>query len=316
MAGQHNAHSTLNMHEYQTQGLSCPEGGNFWVCADKPTQFIGCCISNPCETDYGVCSDEDITPASVDVDVFGEVPQQACISDNSQVKWYTCSGTTPPFIGCCAVNACSQGGCPGGSLRAARLSDVGDNADKFLECVTVSTTGVRTLSTSTRTAKPTKTSTSTTTSSTTPSATPRCIGDRILTFQTITMSFVVLIAFAFLLICWRMWAMYQAESRLPPTSNAPGGPERRYISRRDTERHSPERHSPERHSPERHSPERETRPDLSRQMYELDSEHCVSATEASQPQEIRRTGFDYLDPDVARTVSARTSVEQQREGIN
>ncbi|KAH7159747.1 hypothetical protein B0J13DRAFT_112486 [Dactylonectria estremocensis] len=288
------------MHEYQTQGLSCPEGGAFWICADKPTQFIGCCKSNPCETDYGMCSDEDLSPASVDVDVFGDVPQQACISDNSQVKWYTCPRTTPPFIGCCAVDACSQGGCPGGSLRAARLSDVGDNANKFLECVTVPVTGVRTMSMSTRTVK----STTTPTSFATPSAAPdsRCIDDRSLLFQTITMSFVVLIAIATLILCWRHWAMYKQGSRLP-TSNPPVGNERQAIRRRDTERHGAE------------GPEREDRPDLSRQMFELaESDHRLSVPDASQKHP--RTGYDHMEPDVAQPVSARTSVEQQRPRID
>ncbi|KAF7554543.1 hypothetical protein G7Z17_g2836 [Cylindrodendrum hubeiense] len=61
------------MNEYdpiQNLGLGCPNGGDFWICANKPARFIGCCTSNPCETDYGVCPDEDLTPATFDMDVF------------------------------------------------------------------------------------------------------------------------------------------------------------------------------------------------------------------------------------------------------
>ncbi|KPM35449.1 hypothetical protein AK830_g11111 [Neonectria ditissima] len=115
-------------------GLDCPEGGDFWICTTKPTLFIGCCTTNPCETDYGVCPDEDLKPATFDPHAFDLIPEQACISDNFQVHWYTCSGTKPPFLGCCAVDPCHKGGgCPAQSLRAARLSRVVEDADRFLD---------------------------------------------------------------------------------------------------------------------------------------------------------------------------------------
>ncbi|KAH6894556.1 hypothetical protein B0T10DRAFT_546050 [Thelonectria olida] len=110
-------------------GLSCPQGGHFWVCANKETRFIGCCLTNPCETYSGVCLTGDLKPAAFDAGAVGQIPDQACVSDSFQVKWYACNDTSPPFLGCCAKDACSAGTCDGQSLRAARLS--GD-AELFL----------------------------------------------------------------------------------------------------------------------------------------------------------------------------------------
>ncbi|KAK7418962.1 hypothetical protein QQX98_003665 [Neonectria punicea] len=126
-------------------GLDCPEGGDFWICATKPTRFIGCCRTNPCETDYGLCPDEDLEPATFDPHAYTLIPEQGCVSDNLQVEWYTCVRTKPPFLGCCAVDACEKGGCPAQSLRAARLSDVLPDADRFLDGDTASTTEASTL---------------------------------------------------------------------------------------------------------------------------------------------------------------------------
>ncbi|KAK7416919.1 hypothetical protein QQZ08_011809 [Neonectria magnoliae] len=126
-------------------GLDCPEGGDFWICATKPTRFIGCCRTNPCETDYGLCPDEDLEPATFDPRAYGLIPEQGCISDNLQVEWYTCVRTKALFLGCCAVDACEKGGCPAQSLRAARLSDVVPDADRFLDGDATSTTEASTL---------------------------------------------------------------------------------------------------------------------------------------------------------------------------
>jgi hypothetical protein len=119
-------------------GLSCPQGSHFWICANRETRFIGCCRSNPCETDSGVCADEDLEPSAFDADAVGQIPDQACVSNSSQVKWYACNDTSPPFLGCCASDACSAGTCDRKSLRPARLSDDSDDIALFLSYGNVS----------------------------------------------------------------------------------------------------------------------------------------------------------------------------------
>ncbi|KAH7002196.1 hypothetical protein EDB80DRAFT_720116 [Ilyonectria destructans] len=175
------------MHDYEpvpNLGLGCPKGGDFWICANKPGRFIGCCTSNPCETDDGVCPDDDLEPATFGKDAYAEIPGQACVSDNYLVQWYICAGTTPPFIGCCTVDPCEKGSCPDASLKAARLSDLEENADKFMECVTASSapttsSASMTLSTLLTSTLTTSTTTSTSTTSTgTVSSTPRPDGNR------------------------------------------------------------------------------------------------------------------------------------------
>ncbi|KAF4968650.1 hypothetical protein FSARC_3989 [Fusarium sarcochroum] len=113
-------------------GLSCPYNGQFFICENDPVRFIGCCSINPCGTRKGLCPDEHLKPASFEKEHGHEILPQACVNDNVDVAWYTCSGTAPAFMGCCAVNPCSQGGCPKRELRAAKLSDKTKNAEVFL----------------------------------------------------------------------------------------------------------------------------------------------------------------------------------------
>ncbi|KAF5008492.1 hypothetical protein FDECE_5225 [Fusarium decemcellulare] len=112
-------------------GLACPYGGNFYICRDSPTQFIGCCKSDPCGERKGLCPDEHLRSASFEAKQYNQILPQACINDNRDVKWYTCAGTTPSFLGCCAVNPCAKGVCPARELRAAKLSDNSKDAEPF-----------------------------------------------------------------------------------------------------------------------------------------------------------------------------------------
>ncbi|KAM5345200.1 hypothetical protein ACJ41O_011062 [Fusarium nematophilum] len=114
-------------------GLGCPFGGNFYICRNSPTRFIGCCSSNPCGSRKGLCPDEHLRPASFEAEQHNQILDQACISDNRDVRWYSCAGTTPPFLGCCAVNPCARGRCPDKQLRAAKLSDRDENAEALLD---------------------------------------------------------------------------------------------------------------------------------------------------------------------------------------
>ena len=113
-------------------GLSCPKEAKFYVCKDKPTQFIGCCISDPCSTSDGNCPTNDLRAAGFDSKAFDKIPAEECISTDPEVKWYTCTGTNPPFLGCCGQNPCEIGSCPTKSLRGAKLSSDEDKANTFI----------------------------------------------------------------------------------------------------------------------------------------------------------------------------------------
>ncbi|SCO88052.1 uncharacterized protein FRV6_12179 [Fusarium oxysporum] len=114
-------------------GLTCPYGGIFYICADDPDRFIGCCTINPCGARKGLCPDQNLRSASFNATLQHEFLPQACINDNVDVSWYTCAGNALPFLGCCAVDPCLRGVCPQGDLRAARLSDKAKNAQEFLD---------------------------------------------------------------------------------------------------------------------------------------------------------------------------------------
>ncbi|KLO88144.1 Uncharacterized protein LW93_5315 [Fusarium fujikuroi] len=113
-------------------GLTCPYGGIFYICADDPDRFIGCCTINPCGTRKGLCPDQGLRSASFNATLQHEFLPQACINDNVDVSWYTCVGEGLPFLGCCAVDPCFRGVCPQRDLRAAKLSDKAKNAQDFL----------------------------------------------------------------------------------------------------------------------------------------------------------------------------------------
>ena len=114
-------------------GTTCPDGGSFYVCDDKPSKFLGCCTVNPCKTDDGICPDDKLTYTSYDKYSHNNIGPQSCQSDKPEVQWWTCGALDQPFMGCCSVNACeSDDGCPADSLYAAKLSDDEDDAAVFL----------------------------------------------------------------------------------------------------------------------------------------------------------------------------------------
>ncbi|KAF5710696.1 hypothetical protein FMUND_9383 [Fusarium mundagurra] len=114
-------------------GLTCPYDGIFYICADDPERFIGCCTINPCGARKGLCPDQHLRAASFNATLQHDLLPQACINDNVDVSWYTCVGEVLPFLGCCAVDPCLRGVCPQKDLRAAKLSDKAKNAHEFLD---------------------------------------------------------------------------------------------------------------------------------------------------------------------------------------
>lgn len=109
-------------------GISCPNGGNFYVCQGNVTQFLGCCDVNPCSNGKGSCPDTSLHNISYSAAIYDLVPPQACVDDG---LWYTCKETSPPFMGCCLTNPCQTGGCYGNNVTAARLSDNTTYASAF-----------------------------------------------------------------------------------------------------------------------------------------------------------------------------------------
>lgn len=109
-------------------GISCPNGGDFYVCQGNATQFLGCCDVDPCSNGKGSCPDSSLHNTSYSSGLYGSIPPQACVDTG---LWYTCAGTSPPFMGCCLTNPCQTGSCYGNNVTAARLSDNTTDASAF-----------------------------------------------------------------------------------------------------------------------------------------------------------------------------------------
>ena len=107
----------------QAFGPSCPSGGTWYACASG-SKFVGCCNSEPCS--HG-CPAGNLEPASFDPKYYGQFSDQQCSSGS----WYTCTGTSPPFLGCCKSNPCKSG-CPITDLAAGFLSSNPNEAAGFL----------------------------------------------------------------------------------------------------------------------------------------------------------------------------------------
>ncbi|KAF4447751.1 hypothetical protein F53441_8770 [Fusarium austroafricanum] len=112
-------------------GLSCTNGGRFYVCEDDDTQFIGCCVNDPCGKNNGTCPDGDLRATTFDSDTYAQLPAQDCDNSQGVDNWYTCAFTSPPFLGCCSQNACTSG-CPRRRLVPAKLSKIENNRLDFL----------------------------------------------------------------------------------------------------------------------------------------------------------------------------------------
>lgn len=104
----------------QTLQFSCPSGGNFYSC-DSGSSFVGCCTVDPCSKG---CNEGNLKPASFDVDDYSKLTDQQCSTGS---RWYVCTDTQPPFLGCCKSNPCQNEGCPVGDLTAGFL----DSNPKF-----------------------------------------------------------------------------------------------------------------------------------------------------------------------------------------
>lgn len=118
---------------------------------------MGCCQSQPCTNS---CPDGNLRPASFDMNSYGTFPDQQCPSGS---RWYTCTGVSPPFMGCCKSNPCSKG-CPVGDLAAGFLSSNPKVASPFLTSSASSSTSSSISSSSHSTSASSRSSSSTSSS--------------------------------------------------------------------------------------------------------------------------------------------------------
>lgn len=114
-------------------GAACPNGGNFFVCGGKPHRFVGCCGTNPCDTENGNCPDDKLETMTFNKTAYDKILPQACLGSGSiRPLWYACAYSVPPFMGCCAENPCRPEGCSPKALRQAMLSNDTEAAAVFL----------------------------------------------------------------------------------------------------------------------------------------------------------------------------------------
>ncbi|KAH6699558.1 hypothetical protein EV126DRAFT_44724 [Verticillium dahliae] len=82
-------------------GLRCPDQGQFYVCEANSTEFVGCCLSDPCANGSGQCPEDELVPSSFSANQYAAIPAQDCEDAKGVSVWWTCRDITPPFLGCC-----------------------------------------------------------------------------------------------------------------------------------------------------------------------------------------------------------------------
>ncbi|KAI0479341.1 hypothetical protein GGR56DRAFT_673267 [Xylariaceae sp. FL0804] len=165
-------------------GLACPSGGDAYVCANlsSSSQFVGCCTADPCSTG-GMCAADALRPATYDPQANPNLPAQDCMASTGDGGgggaadagvvpwWYTCADTSPPFLGCCTVDACESdqaGGCPLGNVSIAVLAPGAANGSSGPFVVSSSSSSLSSSITALTFSDLDPTSSSTTTSATDP----------------------------------------------------------------------------------------------------------------------------------------------------
>lgn len=118
-------------------GLSCPSGGAFYICADAPTRFIGCCGVDPCSHAFGgECPRTQLFDASFSASSSGDILAQGSMTPEGDNRggyglWYICANMHPPFLGCCSNDPCVWKSCLDGNLVPAVMSGDERNASQF-----------------------------------------------------------------------------------------------------------------------------------------------------------------------------------------
>ncbi|KAK5627824.1 hypothetical protein RRF57_003539 [Xylaria bambusicola] len=121
-------------------GLTCPSGGDFYICQDSEIQFLGCCDINPCGSNGGNCPSSSLRPSGFDPNRYDEIKKQNCTSSSNNAQWFSCKLTKSTFLGCCTLDACTQGECPDEDLVGAVLSNDIKDKEAFLSSATTTST--------------------------------------------------------------------------------------------------------------------------------------------------------------------------------
>jgi hypothetical protein len=93
-----------------TISLTCPQGGQYYVCPPNSLQkFIGCCDSkiDPCQW---ACPAGNVRPAAFEKGLYGTFPNATCNAEGSH--FYSCKrdDSDNTFWGCCKGNTSPCGG--------------------------------------------------------------------------------------------------------------------------------------------------------------------------------------------------------------
>ena len=96
---------------------SYPLNVTFYAC-DFGESFLGCCENgNAVDICTHGCPKDNLLPASFEKEYYSYITMAACTSGD----WWSCTNTSPPFLGCCLSNPCLDG-CPPIDLTAAIFS--------------------------------------------------------------------------------------------------------------------------------------------------------------------------------------------------
>ncbi|KAF7560641.1 hypothetical protein G7046_g3513 [Stylonectria norvegica] len=192
--------------------LNCPSGGDFYICQNNSTEFVGCCASDPCSDNAGTCPETDLRTTSFNGSTYSILPTQDCDDARGTEIWYTCAFTNPPFIGCCDENPCGNTGCARSKVVPAMLSNVAKNRDMFLEpdgtrASSVSTFSSTATSSATSTESSTESSTATETTATSTASSAAAVGGKEKGLGTGAMVGIAVgaTAIGLLLFAWLLW---------------------------------------------------------------------------------------------------------------
>jgi len=111
------------MSDQSLSQLSCPSGKPFYAC-DYGTRFLGCCTLEGVDVCAKGCEPDNLQAANFNQQYYSNITRNDCNITIRAGEWYSCEQTSPPFLGCCASNACMYaGGCPYAQLVPAQLSE-------------------------------------------------------------------------------------------------------------------------------------------------------------------------------------------------
>lgn len=131
------------MNDQTPFGLACPNGEPFYAC-DNGTRFLGCCAPQEADVCINGCRPDGLRAATFDQQYYSNITQNDCDTTMGPSEWYTCSSTTPPFLGCCSSNACANpNGCSKDRLVPAKLSINKSEKAPFLPIVAHDPTSVK-----------------------------------------------------------------------------------------------------------------------------------------------------------------------------